>query len=203
MRSSRARRDRPNLASNPTKSRNPDSSSDVGINQHKPAKRSRDRIPPPQRARILQHYIAGKSVAEISSEENRNRETVTRIVRSDEMREYVIRTREAFYGLGDSAIAALRHALEKKRDGNLAYKILTDLGVVPTETYRWNVQKSAESNDDDMAIARMAAIMVKGGIMRNRSFGMDTSEEDELLAKDGIRIDEKGKIKFIEPKEEE
>src|SRR6516165_2683891 len=49
---------------------------DADINRHKPAKLSRNRIPPPQRERILQRYVAGQSVALIAREENRNRESV-------------------------------------------------------------------------------------------------------------------------------
>src|ERR1700746_318564 len=78
---------------------------ETSTTQHKPAKRSRNRVPAPQRERILQKHIAGKSVVEISREENRNRETVARIVHSDDMRELVSHMREKFYGLAESAFS--------------------------------------------------------------------------------------------------
>ena len=69
------------------------------------------RIPAPQSERILQRFIVGQSIREISREEGRARETVTKIVRSDQMQSYVQAMREHFYGLGGDALAAVQHAL--------------------------------------------------------------------------------------------
>lgn len=171
------------------------------LNQHKPAKKTRNRIPPPQRERILQKHVAGKSIAEISREENRNRETVAKIVRSDEMREHVNHARERLYGLIDIAIKALLHRLEKENDGQLAYKILVDTSVVPTVAERAQVQKSPESEDEHLVVARLAATLIKGGIQKNRAYGMDTSKEEEYLAKQGIGVDDDGNLVPIERKE--
>lgn len=104
---------------------------DTSVNQHKPAKRTRNRIPPPQRERILQKYVAGKSVALIAREENRNRESVTRIVRGDEIQELVQRMRAEFYGLAFDAIDAIRHTLQQQKDGRLGYRVLMDIGAIP------------------------------------------------------------------------
>jgi hypothetical protein len=95
---------------------------DTSVNQHKPAKRSRNRVPPPQRERILQKYVAGKSVALIAREENRNRESVTRIVRGDEIQELVQRMRAEFYGLAFDAIEAVRHTLQQQKDGRITQR---------------------------------------------------------------------------------
>ena len=46
--------------------------------QHKPTKSTRNRVPPPQRERILQKYVAGKSVVDISVKEKRDRETISK-----------------------------------------------------------------------------------------------------------------------------
>jgi hypothetical protein len=100
----------------------------TSVNQHNPPNRGRNHVPAPQRERILQKHIAGKSIVEITKEENRNRETVARIVHSDEMREYVQRMRERFFALADCALSTLHHALEKDLNGVLAYKLLVDGG---------------------------------------------------------------------------
>jgi hypothetical protein len=104
---------------------------DADINRHKPAKLSRNRIPPPQRERILQKYVAGKSVALIAREENRNRESVTRIVRGDEVQALVREMRAQFYGLAFDAIDAVRHTLQQQKDGRVGYRILMNIGAVP------------------------------------------------------------------------
>ena len=104
---------------------------ETSVNQHKPAKQTRNRVPPPQRERILQKYVAGKSVAVIAREEGRNRESVTRIVRGDEIQELVQRMRAEFYGLAFDAIEAVRHTLQQQKDGRVGYRLLMDIGAIP------------------------------------------------------------------------
>jgi len=84
----------------------------------------------------MQKYVAGESVLQIGREEGRNRETVARIVHSDEMQQFVRTKREQLYGLGDCAIAALQHALNEQKDGRLAFQLLLHIGVTPSERER-------------------------------------------------------------------
>ena len=184
----------------PTSKRiSPSGSSPISVrNQHKPAKSTRNRIPPPQRVRVLQKYASGKSIVEISREENRNRESIAKIVHSDEMRDHVHRMREAFYGLADSALFALRHALEVEQDGQLAYRILTDIGVVPTAIERQQIQTRAVSQDEENAVLTIAAKLFAGGIAKLRFIGRDTTKEENDLAKAGGRVDAEGRIVPIE-----
>jgi hypothetical protein len=60
-----------------------------------------------------------------------DRETVSRIVRSSEMAEYIERMKEEFRGLVPDALAALRHTLQTQKDGRIALEILRDVGVAP------------------------------------------------------------------------
>jgi len=106
-------------------------SGSTGVNQLKPAKRTRNRVPLPQRERILQKSIAGKSVTQIAREENRNRETVARIVNGAEVRELVRRMRSEVYGLANDAVATVRHALQEQKDARVGYKLLMDIGAIP------------------------------------------------------------------------
>jgi len=76
-------------------------------------------------------YIAGQSIREIAREESRGRATVTKIFRSEEMNTFVHRMRERLYGLGCDALAAVEHELRVRRNGRLAYQLLTDIGAVP------------------------------------------------------------------------
>jgi len=168
------------------------------VSPHKPAKKTRNRIPPPQRMRVLQKYASGKSIVAIGREEGRNRESISRIVHSAEMREHVHRMREAFYGLADSALAAMRHALEVERDGQLAYKILTDIGAVPTPLERQQIQEAAVSKSEEDAVLMIAAKIFAGGIAKLRLYGHDTSKEENDLAKAGGRVNAEGRIVPIE-----
>lgn len=107
-------------------------SNSTSINQLKPAKTTRNRIPPPQRERIVQEYVAGKSIAQISREEDRNRETISRIVNGDKVQELVQDMRAKTYGLISDAVAALGHALQVTKDPRVAYRLLVDFRVIPT-----------------------------------------------------------------------
>jgi hypothetical protein len=171
---------------------------DAGVSQHKPAKKSRMRIPPPQRERILQKHISGKSIVEISREEKRNRETIAKIVRSDEMREYVLRMRESFYRLADSALTTVRHAVEQEKDGQLSYKLLVDTGIVPTPVERMQCMAARESQNETDAVLTIAAKLFAGGISKLRAYGMDTTRDEDKLAQAGGRVDDNGNIVPLE-----
>ena len=105
-------------------------------NQPQSTKNPQTRIPVPQATRIMGRYIAGESIRSIAREEDRDRETVTKIVRSIEMREFVQAQRERFFALAPLALQALEEVLNLAEDGRLARDVLADMGVVPTAKER-------------------------------------------------------------------
>jgi hypothetical protein len=146
----------------------------------------------------LQKHIAGKGIVEISREKKRNRETVAKIVRSDEMRDYVVRMREAFYGLADSALRTVRQAVEQEKDGQLSYKLLADTGIVPTPGERMQFMAAKESQNETGAVLTIVAKLVGGGVRKLRAYGMDTTRDEYRLAQAGGRVDESGNIVPLE-----
>ncbi len=166
--------------------------------QHKPAQRSPNHVPAPQRERILQKHVAGKSIVEISREENRNRETVARIVHSDDMAEMVNRMREKFYGLAESALSTVEEAVEKRKDAQLSYKILLDTGIVPTLADRMRILAPSERVNEQAAVYRIIAQLVGHSVAKLRAYGSDTTEVEQKLADAGGRVDESGKIVPVE-----
>jgi hypothetical protein len=103
----------------------------VGRNQPIPAKKPPTTVPPPQCARVLQRYISGQSLRAIARVENRDRETVAKIIRSrdDEIKNYVNHSNEKFYGLANIALVSLARGLESS--GWLALRFLEAVGVFP------------------------------------------------------------------------
>jgi hypothetical protein len=87
----------------------------------------------------MQRFIGGESIRQIAREEQRDRATVTKIVRSDEMNAFVQRMRERFYGLGFDALGAVQHALQERKDARIGYQLLTDIGVVPSAEERYAI----------------------------------------------------------------
>ena len=66
--------------------------------QPKPAKKMRNRIPPVQRLRVMEKYALGTNQTAIARDENLNRESVGRIVKSAEMEAF---TEEIVVGSSD------------------------------------------------------------------------------------------------------
>ena len=87
----------------------------------------------------MQRYIAGDSIREIAREEQRDRATVTKIVRSDEMQNFVQHMRERFYGLGIDAMDAVSHALRVQKNAAIGYRLLADIGVIPSAGERYGI----------------------------------------------------------------
>jgi len=94
------------------------------------AKEPESRLPRPKVLRIQQRYIAGENQSVIARVEGCDRETVSRIVKSSEMTEYLEQMKEEFRGLVPDALVALRYALQVQRDARIAYDVLRDVGVV-------------------------------------------------------------------------
>lgn len=86
----------------------------------------------------------GQSIRKISREENRTRETVTKIIRNEDMRAYVTSLREKFYGLGNDALAAVHNALVRQKDAQIGYRLLENIGVVPSVAERELIQANQE-----------------------------------------------------------
>jgi len=96
------------------------------------AKRGKTRIPAPQTARIMQRYIAGENIRSIARDEGRDRGTIRRIVKSEEMQAHVHQMREQYYGLAAAAMESVYRALQQSTDGRLGHEILRNLGIIPS-----------------------------------------------------------------------
>jgi hypothetical protein len=95
----------------------------------------------------MQRYARGESIRQIAREERRDRATVTKIVRSDEMQAFVQEMRERFYGLGFDALDAVSHALRKRKDARIGYQILKDIGAAPSAEQRLAIATQPASID--------------------------------------------------------
>ena len=118
-------------------------------NQNQPSSIEKPRIivPAPQSARIIQRYIGGQSIRQIARDEKRDRATVTKIVRSEDMQVFVQKMRERFYGFTFDAMNAVEHSLKQQNDARLAYRMLCDIGIVPSAEERSLVAAQPPSID--------------------------------------------------------
>jgi hypothetical protein len=145
-------------------------------NQPSSTKKPRTIVPPPQSARIMQRYVGGDSIREIARAEKRDRATVTKIVRSDEMNAVVQEMRERYYALGFDALDAVQHTLRVRRDGGLGRQVLTDIGVIPSPE-----ERHAISSQPDKATLNPFEIAVaedEGGQINRVAYGMACAIEE-------------------------
>jgi hypothetical protein len=100
----------------------------------------------------MQRYVTGESIRQIARDEQRDRATVTKIVRSDEMNAFVQELREHYYALGTDAMDAVQHALQVERDGRLGRQLLADIGVIPSaeERYALAVEQAIKVNKESL-----------------------------------------------------
>lgn len=144
----------------------------------------------------MEKYVSGESVVQISREEGRNRETVTRIVHCSEMQQFVRAKREQLYGLGECAIAALEHALNEQKDGRLAFQLLLHIGVFPSGRERELLaQQPAIEGSHQEKVKKIMSGLIEGVIARAAAYGMREPELEEDLKKVGGKINyETGKV---------
>ena len=161
-----------------------------GANQLNPAKRMRNRVPPPQRERILEKYVAGKSLKDIGKEEGRNRETVARIVHGPEMQQHVKAMRERWFGLAPAAISAVQHALTEQKDGRLGFQLLFSIGVIPSPEERQTLAVSELQTEpnEDARVKKIIADLTEVTIERARIFGLRDEKLEEDLRIVGAQI---------------
>jgi hypothetical protein len=89
-------------------------------------------VPPAQQQRILHRHLMGESMRRISREEHRDFRTIAKVIRNNpaRLKEHLEAGRALFYALTTQALETIRLAMEDG-DAQLAYRLLTDAGVVP------------------------------------------------------------------------
>jgi hypothetical protein len=184
-------------------------SSKVGRVRPKSTKTSRTIVPPPQSARIVQKFITGRSIRQIAREEGRDRATITKIVRSSEVQNYVEKIREQYFGLGELALSAVRKAIQEEKDGRLAYQLLKDIGVVPSSAERnlsnIQAQQQAEEDSEEARVQTWMGRLIRVVFEKSRVYGTPIGDPlEDALGQIGVRFDPKtGKFTEIENESDE
>jgi hypothetical protein len=150
----------------------------------KPTIRSTSLVPAPQAERIKQKFVQGYSIRKIAREEGRARQTIVRIVRSEDVQNFVKQMQEELWGLIPAAIGALRHELETNKNSQLAYQMIRDIGVfLPAR-----IQQPSSPYDSDTRVKQIMGEFVKIGLERNRIYGTPMPEIEAAAARAGVKI---------------
>jgi len=161
------------------------------VNQPKPAKRHR--IPAPQRIRVMQLYALGKNQTAIAKQEKLNRETVGRIVRSEEMNDFVEQIRAQFRGLSELAIAALHQQLQEggKEAIEIAWRVLETNGIIPPEGQAVNYStqmQDASANEENESVQKTLSAFGRIAMERARVFNCPMPELEEAAEQAGVDL---------------
>jgi hypothetical protein len=165
----------------------PDSAGALATINHsvpKPTTRGISLVPAPQIERIKQKFVQGYSIRKISREEGRARQTIVRIVRSEDVQNFVKQMQEELCGLIPAAIGALRHELEANKNSQLAYQLVRDIGVFPPP----RIQQPSSPYDSDTRVKQIMGEFVKIGLERNRIYGTPMPEIEAAAARAGVKI---------------
>ena len=177
----------------------------VGQSRPRPAKKLRTIVPPPQSARIVGRFIAGESVRSIARAENRDRATVAKIVKGPEVLQLVAAIRAQFFGAAEIAMQVVLEELRNpnnKTRGQLAYQLLKDAAVIPTEHQRELLSAQQQIVPEDCHRERVKQIMsglMEGAIARCAAYGLPLTEIEGDLKNVGGKINyETGRVEPIE-----
>jgi len=156
--------------------------------QPKPAKKMRHRIPPVQRIRVMQRYASGENQTAIARQEGINRETVGRIVKSEEMEAFTEEIRERWRGLCDSAVESVRRLIAKD-DKQTVFRVLESNGILAPQGQVQNlsVQTAASPNQDER-VRNLRACFADVMMERAKVFRTPFPELAEIAAQHNIEV---------------
>ena len=173
-------------------------------NQPKPAKKLRTNIPAPQSMRVVARFVSGESVRAIARAEKRDRATIAKIVKGPEVLQHVAAMRAQFFGAVEIAMQVFLEELRNPNNrarGQLAYQVLKDAAVIPTEHQRELLsaqQGVVPESSHRERVKEIMAGLVEGAIARCAAHGIPMPEIEDDLKKVGGKINyETGKVESL------
>jgi hypothetical protein len=135
----------------------------------------------------MELYALGKNQTQIAREERLNRETVGRIVKSEEMNDFVERMRAQFRGLSELAIAALHQQLQAggKEAIEIAWRVLETNAVIPPKGQVVN-QVVQDAPSEDESVQKMLSAFGRIAMERARVFNTPVPELEEAAERAGL-----------------
>ncbi|MFZ0736917.1 MAG: hypothetical protein WBL70_05495 [Candidatus Acidiferrales bacterium] len=119
-------------------------------------------------------------MSEIARKEGRHRATVTKLVRSEEAGQFVADMRAQLYGYLDTAMSAVLVGL-RSNDHEFGYRILTDLGVVPSAEERQKIQVLERVENEDERRRKITCGLIGLALDRHRIYGTPMPELEAIL----------------------
>ena len=114
---------------------------------------------------MVHRHIVGQSVRSIARDEGRDFKTVANVLlkSADKINEHLQRGRAAFYALTTDAIETIHKGL-KGGQTDLAYKLLTDAGVVPQREIQPLPTQNPEVSQSDQYVVNFVKMIKQRAI---------------------------------------
>jgi hypothetical protein len=155
--------------------------------QPKPAKK-RNRIPPIQRLRVMEKYAMGRNQTAIARDENLNRESVGRIVKSAEMEAFTEEIRERWRGLCDAAVESVRRLIAQD-DRPTVLRVLESNGIIAPQGQVQNLSvQTATKPTGDERVRQLMEGFAAVAIERARVYKTPFPEVQEVADKIGVKL---------------
>jgi hypothetical protein len=156
--------------------------------QPKPAKNKRNRIPPVQRIRVMQRYASGENQTAIARHEGVNRETVARIVKSEEMQAFTEEIRESWRGLCQAAVESVRRLIAQD-DRPTVLRVLESNGIIAPQGQVQNLSVNpAPKPSGDERVKELMGAFAAVAIERARVFKTPMPELNEIANEHNIKL---------------
>jgi hypothetical protein len=170
----------------PTKLTRPAALAQAAI-QPKPAKK-RNRIPPIQRLRVMEKYALGTNQTAIARDENLNRESVGRIVKSAEMEAFTEEIREHWRALCENAIQSVRRLIAKD-DKQTVFRVLESNGIIAPQGQLQNISvQTATKPTSDERVNTLRACFADVMMERAKVFKTPFPELAEIAEQHNIEV---------------
>jgi hypothetical protein len=156
--------------------------------QHKPAKKMRNRISPVQRLRVMEKYALGTNQTAIARQEEINRETVGRIVKSAEMEAFTEEMRERWRGLCDAAIESVSRLIAKD-DRPTVLRVLESNKIIAPQGQVQNLSVNlAPKPSGDERVKELMGAFAAVAIERARVYKTPMPELAEIAEQQNIKL---------------
>ena len=108
--------------------------------------------------------------------------------------------REQLYGMAGQALQTVLEGMTDRKNELLAYKLLADIGVIPTAEERLQLQSTPAVNDSMQRFKDQMARIVAVQLECRDTYGTPFPELEEDVEKAGMKINpETGNLEPIDP----
>src|SRR5215469_8992934 len=138
------------------------------------------RTSPVAQTQIIGLYLAGHNFVEIARQLHRDRRTVAKICRSEDVQAKVREIREKLLAESDDWAESINFAVRHETDGRLAYALAKAFGVIPSPEKKMPIEKQNSFESVDPPTLAAAKLLATEALRRGSLPPLEANELEEL-----------------------